>query len=124
MEIIFDGKESQLLTLTDITIHKRLEAQEYKNRLLTTMTASMHHEIMTPLKVNIAIAENLSTLEDITDLKEMAQMISVSSKLILFHANDMLDHRIIENGCFYPTFTHASVSNALLEIVEMMRWTI
>ena len=117
MEIIFDGKESQLLTLTDITIHKRLEAQEYKNRLLTTMTASMHHEIMTPLKVNIAIAENLSTLEDITDLKEMAQMISVSSKLILFHANDMLDHRIIEHGGFAPVYIHASVPDALLEIV-------
>ena len=27
MEIIFNGKESQLLTLTDITIHKTLEAQ-------------------------------------------------------------------------------------------------
>ena len=59
------------------------------------MTASMHHEIMTPLKVNISIAEKLSTLKDITDLKEMAQMISISSKLLLFHANDMLDHRII-----------------------------
>ena len=88
------------------------------------MTASMHHEIMTPLKVNIALAENLSTLLDVTDLKEMAQMISVSSKLILFHANDMLDHRIIEHGGFAPAYVHASVPDALLEIVLMMRWLI
>ena len=88
------------------------------------MTASMHHEMMTPLKVNIAIAEKLSTLKDITALKGMAQMVSVSSRLILFHANDMLDHRSIENDGFAPAYIYASVPNALLEIVEMMRWTI
>ena len=124
MEIIFNGKESQLLTLTDITIHKKLEAQENKNRLLTTMNASMHHEILTPLKVNIQIAEKLSKLQDITQLKEMAQIVSVSSKLVLFHANDLLDHRIFESGNFAPAYIYASVSNALFEIVEMMRWTI
>ena len=66
MEIVFNGIESQLLTLTDITIYKRLEIQENKNRMLATMNATMHHEIMTPLKVNIQIAEKLSVLKDIT----------------------------------------------------------
>ena len=66
MQIVFNGKESQLLTLTDISIYKRLEDQENKNRFLTTMNAQMHHEILTPLKVNIQIAEKLSTLKDIT----------------------------------------------------------
>ena len=88
------------------------------------MNASMHHEILTPLKVNIQIAEKLSKLKDITQLKEMAQIVSVSSKLVLFHANDLLDHRIFESGNFAPAYIYSSVSNALLEIVEMMRWTI
>ena len=84
----------------------------------------MHHEILTPLKVNIHIAEKLSKLEDTSQLKEMAQIISVSSKLVLFHANDLLDHRIFESGKFVPAYQFASVSNALVEIVEMMRWTV
>ena len=39
MQIVFNDEESQLLTLTDITIYKRLEDQESKNRFLTTMNA-------------------------------------------------------------------------------------
>ena len=62
MEIIFNDKESQLLTLTDITIYRKLELQESKNHILTMMNANMHHEIVTPLKVNINVAEKLSTL--------------------------------------------------------------
>ena len=109
MEIIFNGKESQLLTITDITIYKKLEAQQIKNRLLTTMNASMHHEILTPLKVNIQICEKLSKLQDTAQLKEIAQIISVSSKLVLFHANDLLDHRIFESGNFAPAYLYSSV---------------
>ena len=109
MKIIFNGKESQLLTFTDTTIHKRLESQENKNRLLKTMNASMHHEILTPLKVIVQIAERLKTLQDFTQLKEMAQIVSVSSKLVLFHANDLLDHRIIQNGSFAPAYSHTSI---------------
>ena len=62
MEIVFDDRESQLLTLTDITIHRKLELQENKNHILTMMNANMHHEIVTPLKVNINVAEKLSKL--------------------------------------------------------------
>ena len=95
MEIVFNERDSQLLTLTDITIHKKLELQESKNHILAMMNANMHHEILTPLKVNVQVAEKLSTLQDVSQLKEMAQIVSVSSKLVLFHANDLLDHRNI-----------------------------
>ena len=98
-----------MLTFTDTTIEKRLEMQENKNRLLTMLNASMHHEILTPLKVTVQIAERLKTLEDVTQLPEMAQIVSVSSKLVLFHANDLLDHRIIQNGSFAPAYTNTSV---------------
>ena len=124
MEIIFNDRESQLLTLTDITIHRKLEQQENKNHMLTMMNANIHHEIVTPLKVNINVAEKLSKLKDVSQLKEMAQIVSVSSKLVLFHANDMLDHRLIQVGNFAPAYSFSSLEKALLEIVEMMRWTI
>ena len=123
MKITFDGKASILLTFTDTTAEKRLELQEHKNRLLTTLNASMHHEILTPLKVTIQIAERLKTLEDFSQLKEMAQIVSVSSRLVLFHANDLLDHKIIQNGSFAPAYTYTSVHEALLEIVDMISWT-
>ena len=84
----------------------------------------MHHEIVTPIKVNISMAERLMGLHDFTQLKEMAKVICVSSKLQLFHANDLLDSRVLQNGSFVPVLSRSSVSDALLEIVEMMQWTL
>ena len=55
----------------------------------------MYHEILTPIKVNIEIAERLMVLQDFTLLKEMAKIICVSSKLQFFHANDLLDYRVL-----------------------------
>ena len=94
MKILFEGKESELLTFIDMTVHKRLQTQEIKNELLVTLNASMHHEIVTPIKVNIEMAERLMELQDLSRLREMAKIVCISSKLQLFHANDLLDWRV------------------------------
>ena len=80
----------------------------------------MYHEILTPIKVNIEIAERLMVLQDFTLLKEMAKVICVSSKLQLFHANNLLDYRILQNRSFSPVLSLSSVTDALVEVVEMM----
>ena len=51
-------------------------------------------------------------------------MIIVNSKLIRFHANDLLDHRIIESGQFVPSLSVSSVGDVMEEIIEMMNWNI
>ena len=94
MKIFFEGKESELLTFIDMTVHKRLQTQEIKNELLITLNASMHHEIVTPIKVNIEMAERLMELRDLSRLREMAKIVCISSKLQLFYANDLLDYRV------------------------------
>ena len=43
---------------------------------------------------------------------------------MLFHANDLLDQRIIESGGFVPSYTEGSISQSIFEIVEMVRWTL
>ena len=91
----FDGKESQLLTFNDMTVYKRLQVEENKNRQLKSLNASMQHEILTPLKINLQVAEGLSELKDLQKVREMAQVISASCKIMLFHANNSLDHLLI-----------------------------
>ena len=51
-------------------------------------------------------------------------MIKVNSKLIRFHANDLLDHRVIQSGKFVPSPSVSPVEDVILEIIEMMNWTI
>ena len=44
-------------------------------------------------------------------------MLNVSSKLLLSHAQDLLDQQIIENNRFVPKFVEGSVPMAVLEII-------
>ena len=59
MKMIFNEKECSLINFTDITSYKRLKQEEETNYLLRTLNSSVHHEMLTPLKANVDIAERL-----------------------------------------------------------------
>ena len=124
MSLTFNDKDCQVLNFTDITTYKKLKREEEKSRLLSVLNYSIHHEIIGPLKANIDVAENLRRHQESLKCKEMAKMVVISSKLILFHANDLLDQKFLQNGLFTPVFTQDSPSEAIREIVEMMKATL
>lgn len=53
--------------------------------------------------------------------REMAHVIFISSKMILFHANDLLDQRFIQDGHFVPAYASGSVTAAVLEVVHVVQ---
>ena len=55
--------------------------------------------------------------------KSLAKTIFISSKMVMMHANDLLDQSIIENGGFIPFYTDESVNDVILEIVDLVRMT-
>ena len=83
------------MNFADITTYQRLRKEEEKSRLLTTLNASVHHEMMGPLKTNVHVAQRLirklKRAGQSKKLEEMAAVILLTSKQLLFHANDMLD---------------------------------
>ena len=48
----------------------------------------------------------------------------VSSQMVLMHANDLLDQRVIEKGSFVPNLSLDSVINAINEMIELMNSTL
>ena len=42
----------------------------------------------------------------------------------MLHANDLLDHRILQQGNFVPAYSPGSICEATHEIVEMIRHTV
>ena len=95
--------------------------------MLKMLNTSVHHEMLSPLRVNVLLAEqilnNLKSKKDST-LREMSQTIYVSSKLMLLHANDLLDQSLIENGSFSPSFAKSSLAEAVLQMVKLVRLTL
>ena len=89
--LIFNDKECVLLNFQDLTAFKNLQTAQKKEKLLTTLYSSVHHEMMGPLKNNVQMALRLTrSLKDQAE-RELAQMITICSRQVLLHANDLLD---------------------------------
>ena len=57
--MIFNDKKCLVLNFTDITTYKRLKQQEAMTKLLKTLNASFHHEMIAPLKANMELSIRL-----------------------------------------------------------------
>ena len=77
-----------------------------------------------PLKTNIEFAEYLIKHLHGSPLKKRAELILLASKMVLFHANDLLDLQIIQSGTFSPSLAVGSVTAALTEIVDLIKQTL
>ena len=81
--------------------------------------------MLAPLKANVDISQRLvRALAKFPHEKKMAETVLISSQMVMLHANDLLDQRIIENGSFVPLYTAGSVSQAMLEMVQLIRLTL
>lgn len=80
MDLIFDENECQIINFTDLTAYKMLQKEEDTNRLLKTLNASVHHEMLVPTKTMIDIAKHLiKKLKNFPQEKKMLETILLSS---------------------------------------------
>ena len=88
------------------------------------MNASIHHEMLTPLAINVELADRLQQQVTSDEHKDMAQVLIVNSKIIMFHVNDLLDSKVIQVGKFVPEKTHQYVGKTIQEITNIISWTL
>ena len=87
-----DDQASTVINLTDISTYIKLKKEEETNTLLKTLNASVHHEMIVPLQVNVEMAHRLKKkLKKFVHEKQLVENILISSKLVLLHAHDFLD---------------------------------
>ena len=58
---MFDEKECQLISFTDISSFVWLKKKQETARLLMMLNTTVHHEMLAPLKVTDKVAEYLLT---------------------------------------------------------------
>ena len=101
-----------------------MEQEKLENKLLKFLNTSVHHELLAPLKANIEILKRLKKgLKDLKP-KRMANTVLTTTLMLMLHANDLIDQKIIENGAFVPKFTKGSVVNAIKEIISIFDLTL
>ena len=52
-KLIFNGKECVVLNFQDLSLFRRLKAEQEKGRLMSNLYSSVHHEMLGPLKNNV-----------------------------------------------------------------------
>ena len=92
MNLLYSEEDCVVINFTDISTFQKLKVQEENVNLLKTLNASVHHEMVVPLKVNIEMAERLkSSLSKFPFERRLCESILISSNMVLLHANDFLD---------------------------------
>ena len=56
--------------------------------------------------------------------KRLVQIMLVSSQMVMMHANDLLDYRVIEKGSFVPNLSLGSIIDTAKEMIELMNSTL
>ena len=80
MDFMFADKECQIINITDLTAYTKLKKEEDTNRLLKTLNASVHHELLTPVKTMIEISERLvKKMSNFPQEKRMVETMLLSS---------------------------------------------
>ena len=119
--LLIDEKQSTLINFSDISDYRKLKKQEQITMLLKTLNATVHHEMLAPLKANIQICNRLLKLVKCNkEAKKLAQVLFVSNQMLLVHANDMLDQRIIDSGKFVAHPTIGSPAETIKETVDLI----
>ena len=54
----------------------------------------------------------------------MTKAVLTTTQMLMLHANDLIDQKIIENGAFVPYFAKGSVVDAIAEIVSIFDLTL
>ena len=125
MNISFNESECQVINFTDITAQKNLIHEQAKSKMLSMLNTSVHHEMLGPLKTNVILTDHLcKELKKDPRLLEMAKTVNVSSRLVLLHANDLLDQRIIQNNAFEPFYERRSVEQSAMQIIQLLKSTL
>ena len=125
MDFIFQEKECQIINITDLTAYIKLQKEENTTKLLKTLNASVHHELLTPVKTMIEISQRLiKKMSKFPQEKKMVETLLLSSQFIMMHAHDFLDQQLIEHGSFVSHFDTGFLVKAISEIVKMMSYSL
>ena len=81
------------------------------------LNATVHHEMLAPLKVTKEISVFLKAkLTDKKD-KKLAEAIITSSRMQQLYIQDLLDNNVIQKDGFKPAYEAGSLNDAINEIV-------
>jgi len=94
---------------------------EADNKLLHMLTSSVTHEMVTPLKCMVSFSETVLKELENSPKKHEAELIVVTSKLMLSQVKLLLDKNMLEHDLFLPNLEVASFNKSVADAISILR---
>ena len=101
-DLFFNNQVCKLLQFRDISDISNLARVSAENKMLSLLTSSVTHEMLTPLKCIIEFAHMLIKELQNSPLRRIAELVLSTSKLLLSEVKTLLDKIMIEKNLFVP----------------------
>ncbi len=88
-----------VIKVRDISEIRRFAKVSAENKILSLLTSSVTHEMLTPLKCIIQLGTTLLKSADLNVVQE-AELIISTANLLLSQVNQILDKNMLENNNF------------------------
>eukprot|EP00347_Sterkiella_histriomuscorum_P003392 403364475 len=119
-KIFFQGEEKQMILLKNLTPLIKYEKLKVENHYYEMLTATVSHDMRTPLNAIIGLLGNLENFVH-QQGKRYLPIIQSSSKFMLFLVNDLLDFFQIKNGKFKKNEGLTNLRDGIRELVDMFK---
>lgn len=105
----------------DITAYKKMQAVENEHKLLSLLTASVSHEMLTPIKCIVQMTKSLSENLKTGEFKYEAKLILSTTKLLMSQVKILLDKNLLDRDHFQPSIEPHSLNSIITETIEIMK---
>lgn len=119
--LIYNDEECYILTIRDLTSSKRLSEVENKNRVTGLLTASVSHELLTPLKCIGSFGKELVYLITDKKTKYKAELIVSTSNLVMSQVKFLLDKNLLDQDVFTPQLEQQNIKKVVQDAAQIMK---
>jgi signal transduction histidine kinase len=88
--------------------------------MLSMLTSSVTHEMITPLKCIIQFGTTLLKSSDPKVVKE-AELIVSTAKLLLSEVKQILDRNMLENNAFTPDYSYQPLNKTIIDVTRILQ---
>ena len=120
INIEYDNDPCSMILFRNWTTNFRYQYAKSEQQLQEMITATVSHEMRTPISAMMTQVDNLSLMQNNSkQVTKMTKSIKISAQLLLYLVNDMLDVYTLKNGKFQPVEEKVKPKQMLKEIYEM-----
>ncbi|CDW79459.1 UNKNOWN [Stylonychia lemnae] len=119
-QIHFQGFEHSMILIKNLTPVVKYEKLKVENHYYEMLTATVSHDMRTPLNAIIGLLGNLESFV-VHQGKRFLPIIQNSSKFMLFLVNDLLDFFQIKNGQFRRNENTVNLRKSIRDLIDMFK---